>query len=157
MFAEGRENRVAEKEEEELVERKNLVEITFPERRLGSTISECFLGNSRLASWIRHGPRSFVHIVAAPFVRPLGVGGFARAPWPARFTLSSFRFVPFHPSAPFTSPPPPLFRFPDFHNFFAIQPHRFTFLLILLPFLFLFLSISPSINAFIHCNLTWMG
>lgn len=109
MFAEGRENRVAEKEEEELVERKNLVEITFPERRLGSTISECFLGNSRLASWIRHGPRSFVHIVAPPFVRPLGVGGFARAPWPARFTLSSFRFVPFHPSAPFTSLPLPCF------------------------------------------------
>lgn len=154
MFAEGRENQVAEKEEEELVERKNLVEITFPERRLGSTISECFLGNSRLASWIRHGPRSFVHIVAPPFVRPLGVGGFARAPRDSRSPcFVSFRFI----QAPPLHPPPPLFRFPDFHNFFAIQPHRFTFLLILLPFLFLFLSISPSINAFIHCNLTWMG
>lgn len=133
MFAEGRENRVAEKEEEELVERKNLVEITFPERRLGSTISECFLGNSRLASWIRHGPRSFVHIVAPPFVRPLGVGGFARAPWPARFTLSSFRFVPFHPSAPLTSPPSPV-SFPGFSQFFRnpapsfhFPPHPFAF------------------------------
>lgn len=66
-----------------MVERKNLVEITFPERRLGtrSTISECFLGNSRLASWIRHGPaRLYISSRLPLSVHWVGGGGFARAP-----------------------------------------------------------------------------
>lgn len=123
-----------------MVERKNLVEITFPERRLEtrSTISECFLGNSRLASWIRHGPaRLYISSRLPLSVHWVGGGGFARAP--AIHALLS-------PRSPFTSPPP-LFRFPDFHNFSRSNP-------ILSPssssYLF-FLSIFPpsflSVNA----------
>lgn len=122
------------------MERKNLVEITFPERRLGtrSTISECFLGNSRLASWIRHGPaRLYISSRLPLSVHWVGGGGFARAP--AIHALLSPRFT----QAPFTSPPP-LFRFPDFHNFsrsYRLPPRP------IFSFSPIFPPSFPSVNA----------
>ena len=128
-----------EEEEEELVERKNLVEITFPERRLGtrSTISECFLGNSRLASWIRHGPaRLYISSRLPLSVHWVGGGGFARAPaihallsprspkLPLHLPLPYFVFRIFtifpDPTRSYRLPPRPIFSFSPF----SLHPFR---------------------------------
>lgn len=68
-----------------------------------STIPECFLGNSRLASWIRHGS---VGLYISSRSLPLSIGICTRS-----------LYIP-----PLVSP---LFRFPDFHNFFRSQFFRF--------------------------------
>lgn len=85
--------------------------------------------------------RSFVHIVAPPFVRPLGRGWrICTRPRDSRSPL-----VPFH-QAPFTSPPP-LFRFPDFHNFSRSNPILSPSSSSYLFFLSIFPPSFPSVNA----------
>lgn len=86
-----------------LVERKNLVEITFPERRLAFDDSRMFPRkfSPRFLDSTRF--RWFVHIVALP-----------------PFVHRDLHALPLYP--PLVSP---LFRFPDFHNFFRSQFFRF--------------------------------
>lgn len=118
------------------MERKNLVEITFPEWRLGtrSTISECFLGNSRLASWIRHGPaRLYISSRLPLSVHWVGGGGFARAPAIHALLSSRFTKLPLHLPLPYFG----------FSQFFPIQPDPIAFLLVLS-----FLSLPFSLHPF---------
>lgn len=137
-----------------MVERKNLVEITFPERRLGtrSTISECFLGNSRLASWIRHGPaRLYISSRLPLSVHWVGGGGFARAP--AIHALLS----PRSPKLPLHLPLPYFVS-----RIFTIFPDPIAFLLVLSFLSLHFPSIlsvrqrSPS-TPLVRCNLSERG
>lgn len=89
--------------------------------------------------------RSFVHIVAPPFVRPLGRGWrICTRPRDSRSPL-----VPFH-QAPFTSPPP-LFRiftiFPDPTRSYRLPPRPiFSFSPIFPP------SVRPSTQRRLHSS-----